>query len=157
MPYHIRVRACALIIENDAVLLVEFTDENGVHYNLPAGGTEPGESVVEAVKREAREEASVEVEVGPLAFAYEYAPHLEDYCYGPTHQVNLMFDCKRKPGSIPHMSDQADHNQSGVKWIPLSELHDVKLYPNIRSQILEYAKCRRNIDWIEEQHLEKYS
>jgi len=63
---HIRVRACALIIENDSILLVEFKDENGLHYNLPAGGVELNESVVEAVRREAMEEASVDVEVGPL-------------------------------------------------------------------------------------------
>jgi len=46
MQFHIRVRACALIIENDSVLLVEFLDESGLHYNLPAGGVEPGESVI---------------------------------------------------------------------------------------------------------------
>ncbi len=62
---HIRVRACALIIENNSILLVEFDDESGLHYNLPAGGAEPGESIIEAVKREVREEANVEVEVGP--------------------------------------------------------------------------------------------
>ena len=44
MSYPIRVRACALLIQDDAVLLVEFKDEYGLHYNLPAGGVEPGES-----------------------------------------------------------------------------------------------------------------
>lgn len=62
MTFPIRVRACALIIENDRILLVEFEDESGVHYNLPAGWVEPNESVVEAVKREAKEEASIDVE-----------------------------------------------------------------------------------------------
>jgi 8-oxo-dGTP diphosphatase len=45
MNFHTRIRACALIIEKDCVLLVEFEDEHGLHYNLPAGGTEPGESL----------------------------------------------------------------------------------------------------------------
>ena len=44
MSYPIRVRACALLIQDDAVPLVEFKDEYGLHYNLPAGGVEPGES-----------------------------------------------------------------------------------------------------------------
>jgi len=54
----IRLRACALIIENDSILLVEFKNDNddGVHY-IPAGGLEPGETLIEAAKREAREEA----------------------------------------------------------------------------------------------------
>lgn len=72
MTFPISVRACALIIENDWLLLVEFEDESGVHYNLPAGGVEPNQSVVEAVKREAKEEASIDVEVGPLALVFEY-------------------------------------------------------------------------------------
>jgi 8-oxo-dGTP diphosphatase len=155
--YHIRVRACSLIIENDAVLLVEFSDENGIHYNLPAGGTEPGESVIEAVRREASEEASVDVEVGPLAFVYEYAPHLEHNLYGATHSIHLMFDCKIKPGQTPQMSDKSDKNQSGVKWIPLNQLNEIVLYPNIRDHILEYANHKRNIDLIEESRLQKYS
>lgn len=37
---------------------------------------EPNETIIEAVQREAKEEASIDVEVGSLAFAYEYAPHL---------------------------------------------------------------------------------
>ena len=64
MPYHIRVRASALIIRQSEVLLVEFVDENGRHYNLPGGGMEPDESVIQAVKREANEETSAHVEVG---------------------------------------------------------------------------------------------
>nr|WP_326116511.1 NUDIX domain-containing protein [Paenibacillus alginolyticus] len=70
----IRLRACALIIKDGAVLLIEYKNDNsdGVHYNLPAGGVEPGETFVEAVKREAKEEACIDVEVGPVAFVYEY-------------------------------------------------------------------------------------
>ena len=64
MTSHIRVRACALIMENESILLVEFQDRNGVHYNLPGGGVEPNETVREAAYREVMEEATLEVEVG---------------------------------------------------------------------------------------------
>ncbi|MGG3805145.1 NUDIX domain-containing protein [Metabacillus fastidiosus] len=63
MTYPIRVRTSALIIQDNKVLLVEFKDENGLHYNLPGGGVESGETLVESVKREALEEASVHIEV----------------------------------------------------------------------------------------------
>lgn len=72
----IRVRAGAIIIENKAILLVEFNDENGLHYNVPGGGVETEETVIEAVRREVREEVQAEIEVGPLAFVYEYSPHV---------------------------------------------------------------------------------
>ncbi|WP_449620525.1 NUDIX domain-containing protein [Robertmurraya sp. Marseille-Q9965] len=158
MKYPIRVRACALIIENDSILLIKFNDDKrGVHYNLPAGGVEPNESVLEAVHREAKEEASIDVEVGPLAFVYEYAPHLNSYSFGSTHSLQLMFDCKIKNGSVPKMPANPDPNQIGVKWIKLAELDDIMLFPNIKEQIIEYTTSKRNIEFIEEQSLEKYT
>ncbi len=45
MTYPIRVRTSALIIKNSNLLLVEFNDENGLHYNLPDGDVEKGESL----------------------------------------------------------------------------------------------------------------
>lgn len=79
---HIRVSVRALIIEDESVLLIEFDDENGLHYNLPGGGVDPGESIVEALKREAQEEASVNVEVGSLAFVIEYEPNRNSFWAG---------------------------------------------------------------------------
>ena len=154
MTYPIRVRACALIIEDDKILLAEFEDERGIHYNLPAGGVEPNESVVEAVKREAKEEASIEVEVGQLALIYEYAPHLNANSCGKTPSLQLMFECKVKEGSIPKLPNNPDPNQIGVKWIPLSELNEIALYPNIKAQILNYAKSPLSINFIEEHLIE---
>ncbi|HEU4963726.1 MAG TPA: NUDIX domain-containing protein [Bacilli bacterium] len=135
-----RIRAGALIIENDAILLVEFDDENGVHYNLPAGGVEPGETVAEAARREAREEAGVEVEVGPVAFVYEYEPKRNEELYGPRPSLSVTFACTLKPGSEPRLPDKPDENQTGVKWVPLAALKQVVLYPEIADDILAYAK-----------------
>ncbi|WP_066059992.1 NUDIX domain-containing protein [Robertmurraya korlensis] len=154
MNYHIRVRASAIIIEDESILLVEFNDERGLHYNLPAGGVKPHESVVEAVQREALEEASIKVEVGPLAIVYEYSPQHNSNKYGETHSLQLMFECKIKDGSFPKMPKHPDPNQTDVKWIKLSELRDIVLYPNIKEQIITYAKSRKNIELMEEHNLE---
>ncbi|MGD7051486.1 NUDIX domain-containing protein [Sutcliffiella horikoshii] len=156
MSFHIRVRAGALIIQNASILLIEFNDENGLHYNLPAGGTEPGETLKEAVKREAKEEASIDVEVGSLAFVYEYAPHLNNNKYGGTHSLGLMFECNVPESCIPRLPANPDPNQTGVKWIPLTELDKVILYPNIKEHILAYAEKKRSVEIIEEHHLEEY-
>lgn len=156
MAHHIRVRAGAVILEDNSILLVEFNDQNGLHYNLPGGGVEPNETVIEAIRREVKEEASIDVEVGPLAFVYEYAPHLNANKYGDTHSLGLMFECKIKEGLTPRIPNNPDPNQTDVKWIPLSELNDIILYPNIREHIVNYAKYSKNIDLIEEHLLEKY-
>ncbi len=156
MSYHIRVRAGAVIIRDNSILLIEFNDENGLHYNLPAGGVEPNETIIEAVRREAQEEASIDVEVGPLAFVYEYAPYLNSNKYGETHSLGLMFECRIKEGFSPRLPNNPDKNQTGVKWVKLTDLKNVVLYPNIREHIINYIENKRNIDIIEEHLLEEY-
>lgn len=152
----IRVRAGAIIIENKAILLVEFNDRNGLHYNMPGGGVEPEETVVEAVQREVWEEVQAEIEVGPLAFVYEYAPRVNADKYGLIHSLSLLFDCKIKAGNAAGMPQNPDANQTGVRWIHLSQLQNIVLYPNIKDQILDYVQNKRNIEFIEEPSLKAY-
>ncbi|MGE7218831.1 NUDIX domain-containing protein [Priestia koreensis] len=154
--YPIRVRSSALIIENESILLVEFHDENGLHYNLPGGGVEPFETVVEAAKREAKEEASIDVDVTSLAFVYEYAPQQVEARYGETPSLTLFFDCKRKGECTPKMSSSPDPNQTGVKWIPLDQLDQVVLYPNIHEHIKSYVRLSAPLSFIEEEKLPVY-
>ncbi|KOP68351.1 NUDIX hydrolase [Bacillus sp. FJAT-18019] len=150
----IRLRACALIIENEAILLVEFKNDGGVHYNLPAGGLEPGETLIEAAQREAKEETCVEVEVGPVAFVYEYQPTKNNYIYGDTHSVGVTFECKLKPGSIPKLPENPDTHQIGVKWIPISELHSIQLYPEINKDIVDYCSGEHYRNYVEEHDIQ---
>ncbi|WP_409293790.1 NUDIX domain-containing protein [Peribacillus sp. SCS-26] len=156
MNYHIRVRAGALIIKDEKILLIEFRDERGLHYNLPAGGAEPGESIREAVRREAFEEASVDVAVGELAFIYEYAPHECGHRFGNTHSLGLMFECELAPGSEARLPKQPDANQTGVKWVAISDLAGIVLYPNIADRIRTFAKKRKTLPIIEEKALVEY-
>ncbi|CAM3642771.1 NUDIX domain-containing protein [Marinicrinis lubricantis] len=158
MTYHVRVRPTALIIENDSMLLVEYKDEEGIHYNLPGGGAEPGETMIEGVQRELFEETMADAEVGPIAFVYECAPHKQSGDYPDTtpHTLYLIFDCTLKEGSRPRQPDVTDANQSAVKWIPLQELDSIILFPNIKPQIKEYIRNRRSIEIIQDFQLERY-
>ncbi|QTD42988.1 NUDIX domain-containing protein [Sporosarcina sp. Te-1] len=157
MSYHIRVKAGAVIIDKDAILLVEFSKEKGIHYNLPGGGVEPDETIIDAVRREAWEEASAEVDVGPLAFVYEYAPAVNEHRYGSTPSLALYFDCTLRVGSIPKYPAVPDPNQTGIAWVPIADLEHIVLYPNIKEQLIDYAKSKRSIELIEERHLKEYS
>jgi 8-oxo-dGTP diphosphatase len=105
---------------------------------------------IEAVKRESMEEACVKVDVGPLAFVYEYVPHLNNNKYGETHTLVMMFECVIKKGSFPKLPENPDPNQIGVKWISLAELEDIELYANIQKQLKNYTLGKRNIDLLEE-------
>jgi ADP-ribose pyrophosphatase YjhB (NUDIX family) len=67
--------AVAVLIERDgAVLMGRRVNEPGRgRWSLPAGYVDRGEAVEEAAIREAREELSVEVQVGPLIGLYSAA------------------------------------------------------------------------------------
>ncbi|WP_314586028.1 GNAT family N-acetyltransferase [Paenibacillus terrigena] len=157
MSYPIRVRATALVIEQDSILLVEYRDEEGVHYNLPGGGVELGESVTAGVHRELMEETMLEATVGPIAFVYEYAPHLNVVdSVSDIHTLYLVFECTPIEGSRPRFPDRPDGDQSGVRWIPLAELDGIILYPNIKPHIKQFVSNRRTIELIEDHHLEPY-
>ena len=56
---------------------------------------------------------------------------------------------------MPKYPDNPDPYQTGVKWIPLSELDHIVLFPNIKKQIIEYSLKKRNIVWISEDELEE--
>lgn len=150
MSQEFRVRASALIVENDDILLIQYyTDSTGVHYNLPGGGVDPGESVLEAVVREASEEAGVTVEVGPLALVYEYEPLRNNVKFGLKHHVHFIFACTRHPSTEPGMPTIPDAYQTGVRWVPLDRLHSVELWPKITSHILDYVAQQKTI-FVEE-------
>lgn len=153
----VRLRACALIIRDGAILLIEFKndDDDGVHYNLPAGGLEPGETFIEAVKREAKEEACVDVEVGSVAFVYEYQPTKNNFIYGHTHSVGITFECELKAGSIPKLPQKPDPNQTAVKWIAISELHTIQLYPEIKHDIIDYYNGNKYRNYVEEHDIQQ--
>ncbi len=140
--FGIRVGARALIVENEAVLLVEFHDETGLHYNLPGGGVNPDESVIEALRREVKEEVAAEIEVGPLIYVIEYEPHRNAYWAGSIHKLSLIFECRLSGDARPRMPEAPDLNQTAVKWIPLAILESVELLPHLADRIRKYANSR---------------
>jgi ADP-ribose pyrophosphatase YjhB (NUDIX family) len=69
--FNMRVGANAVIVRDDAILLVEFGNGWKRHFNLPGRGIEPGESIVDGLRREVREETCAEITVGSLVLALE--------------------------------------------------------------------------------------
>jgi 8-oxo-dGTP diphosphatase len=155
---HIRIRPTALIIKDNSILLVEY-DDNGIHYNLPGGGAEPGETIVEGVIREVFEETDAEVEVGPLALVYEFSPYKQsgEYLETEKHSLHLIFDCTLKNNSKPRLPERPDPHQSAVKWIPIEKLDSILLIPNIKEQIKSYVRNRKSIELIEDFRLDRFN
>ncbi len=126
MASPIYAKARAIVIERGAVLLSEYDDASGLHYNLPGGTVEAGETLHDALVREVREETGLAVQVGALRYVWEYVPEQRGFFYGAQASVTLCFACGivRDTGT-----PSLDPNQTGSRWIALSDLPQTTLLP----------------------------
>lgn len=147
---NMRVSAKAVIVRNDAMLVVEFDDESGLHYNLPGGGIEFNESIHDGLRREVKEETGVEVEPDRLLLVYEYFPEKCEGRYGSVRKLILFFRCRLSQGSEPTLPERPDPNQVAVRWIPLNELLDAPLLPNVGGRLVALLGSDGPPDFVEE-------
>jgi 8-oxo-dGTP pyrophosphatase MutT (NUDIX family) len=97
----VRPGVSAVILTREGLLLQRRSD-NGL-WGLPGGSVEPGESVVEALVREVREETGLEVEPTRLVGVYS-APSLGQVVTYPDgnviHYVSSSFECRIVGGTL---------------------------------------------------------
>jgi 8-oxo-dGTP diphosphatase len=142
----IRVAANALVIRDGKVLLVVFSGgTEREHYNFPGGGVELGETLEEAVIREVKEETSLDVFVERLLLVVESIGSRNTNEIGgrgiPWNEVRFLFLCTPTvQGAQPRGPDLDDH-QTGVCWLPLSDLPKVEA---LRPQVGKYLLTALN-------------
>lgn len=134
-----RTNVAGVIIRNDKLLLAEFNDASGLHYNFPGGGVDLNETLHDAVKREIREETNAVVTVGRLLAVWEYIPPNDDK-YGNVHKIAHLFECHLSSESEPHMPEKLDLFQVGIRWVKLDRLKTVTLYPDLGNDLLRVIR-----------------
>lgn len=134
----IRNSAKAIIIRDGCLLLIRNRDRQGDWFILPGGGQNHGESLHQALQRECREEIGAHVHIGELRLIREYIGRNHEFAEqdAQAHQVDLMFECRIDAAYIPAIGAVPDSGQTGVAWIPLHELHAVRLYPKALADTL---------------------
>ncbi|MCM3216682.1 NUDIX domain-containing protein [Niallia taxi] len=157
MSDNVGIKVYALIIENDSILVVENKGAKGLEYNLPAGEVQQNESVIDAVKREVKKQTLLDIEVGPLAFVYEYAPHLNPNRYGDTHNLHLTFECNINDQFF-ELSKSTTLIQKNIKWININDLNnlDEAFQQNITGKIIAYIGSKKNNNLIKDFNQMKY-
>ncbi len=137
----------ALIVSEGRLLVTVNSDETDEFYLLPGGGQDFGESMVETVHRECREEICCEVVVRDLAYVRDYIGARHEFADWDSdfHQIEMAFWCDLAPGQVPAMGViEPDQFQTGVAWVPLDELSDAPIYPaELKTWLLEDASARR--------------
>jgi 8-oxo-dGTP diphosphatase len=113
----VRVRAGAIVIAEDRLLLIEFVDEGGDRwYELPGGGVEPGESIEAAVVRELLEETGLAGTIGPQVAEVWMSGRHEHYFLMDVADATLD-------------GGRYDNNGGRPAWLPLDEVAAARLWP----------------------------
>lgn len=99
-----------LLYDNDALLMIRRfnTGYQDGNFSVIAGHIEPGESAREAMRREAKEEAGIDIDIENLEYVHTMHRHKSD---GST-KLDLFFRCNQWDGQItntePHKCDHMD-------------------------------------------------
>lgn len=132
----IRNSAKAIVISQGRILLNRCTSRFGEYYALPGGGQNPGETLIEAVRREVAEETGYSVRVLRMSGVYErIVERREPGDLPPSHKMYFIFLCSLKDPD-PGIPTEHDRFQIGLEWVDLSRIRSVNLFPHaIRDNI----------------------
>ena len=141
--HKVRARVCGICLHKDEILLIQHTGlgPKGTLWAPPGGGIEFGESAVDSLKREFREETGLEVEVKEFLFVNEYiSSHL--------HAVELFYAVDKTGGELIKGIDPevAAHQQiikdarfvtfDEIRVIPTEKKHNILAHVNGALELL---------------------
>ncbi len=112
MP-QIRPGVSAVILDDSGRVLLQERTDNGL-WGLPGGAVEFGESILEALHREVREETGLAIEVVRLVGVYSHPDHHQIITYADGnvfHFVSTCFACRPIGGTLT-LGDET----SGLAW-----------------------------------------
>lgn len=122
-----RLRVTLIIVRSDEILLIDRQRNGRSYYVIPGGGVESGESLAQAAIREAREELSLDVELGPLLYTRPW----DDGRFQQMEYAFLVNDYQGEPllQDPEILAKQTPDNRYALQWLPLAELNGSPCYP----------------------------
>jgi ADP-ribose pyrophosphatase YjhB (NUDIX family) len=127
-----------VIFDGASVLLAERGQEPAKGtWSLPGGAVELGEKLIDALKREIREEIGIEIEVGGLIRVLDRILYDEEKRIR-YHYVIVDYWGWRVSGEPKPESDTSD-----ICFVPLQEIHDKDIHRDVLETILMAADLRR--------------
>ena len=120
----------ATVFRNDQVLLIRRGNPPLYgDWSLPGGRVKEGEDLKKALRREVREECSIDIKVGDLITEFEYIERDEEERV-KYHYVVFDFKARYVSGKLVRASDALE-----VRWVPLEQLKEFDLTDKVREVI----------------------
>ena len=137
-----RLRAAAIIIENDCVLFATNKMEN--YYYSIGGAIEIGETAEQAVLREVYEETGVPYEIERLAYIQENFFKRNDGMLKDLscHEITFYFLMKPRGSQELNSHSKTLNNtiDEQMAWLPIKDLEKFEAYPAFFAQKLKDLK-----------------
>lgn len=131
-----RLRVSAILRREDRILLIRQEKGNREYWLLPGGGVNAGETLIDAVRRELREECALEEELpleGPVAVVESISPEGT-----PTkHVVHIIFAGYLGGRSLEAVSSH-DAAVRGHRLFSVDELPGLALHPPIQRYLARW-------------------
>jgi ADP-ribose pyrophosphatase YjhB (NUDIX family) len=138
-PEHPVVGVGAVIVRDGRALIVKRAHEpRKGEWSLPGGLLELGESLQDAVRREIKEETTLDVTIGPIIETFDRVHH-DDQGRIRYHFVIIDFVCWAEGGEAVPGSD-AD----GVAWVSANEIDDYAVNAHAKAVIEKGLKVLRS-------------
>ena len=118
----LRVSVMGLFIKFETVLMIhKMTGPEPDCWDLPGGGLQAGEPMIQALKREIREETGLSnVHVKNLLTIVEgFFPHWRGQLL---HSLSIIYECSVEGEPIIHSTGDREVGSKGVQWLPIAEL-----------------------------------
>jgi len=134
-----RIRVSAILRWQGLVLLCRQEKPGKEYWLLPGGGVDSGETLIEALRRELREELGIEADVqfeGPVALVDSIAPK----ALLPTsrkHVVHIIFSADLSHRSLSDIETK-DAAVKGARLFSKDELDEVVVHPPIKRFIARW-------------------
>src|SRR4029077_12604978 len=139
----VRPGVSAIILTPEGVLLQRRSDNN--LWGLPGGSVEPGESVVEAVIREVREETCLDVAPTRLVGVYS-APALGQVVTYPDgnviHYISTSFECRIVGGTLACGEESLELGWVDPERLPpeLVPMHRIRIHDAFVRQLEAFVR-----------------
>lgn len=119
-----KIRATALVVKNDNILMIHRHSGGEEFYVLPGGSLKKSESIEEAVLRELKEETNLEGKIGK-----EVLDYTDDISRNRLFSVEVQGGKPRLNETAPEIKKQNKQNTYSPEWVSVNEILFLTIWP----------------------------